>query len=98
MAWTFRRSLNFGPFRINLSRKGAGFSVGGRGFRIGRDAVGRQYTQASIPTTGIYRRDYYKTLPQPNQTNAPSKYLPTKYFWLLTALAAGLWILLKLLR
>src|ERR1700731_2918316 len=61
MGWTFRRSFNLGPFRINLSKKGAGTSVGIPGFRVGQDAGGRKYSQISIPGTGIYRRDYYKT-------------------------------------
>jgi hypothetical protein len=98
MAWSFRRGINLGPLRINLSRKGAGFSVGARGFRIGRDASGRKYTQASIPNTGIYRRDYYQTPSGQPNPSVRSKYMPTKYFWLLTALAVCLWVLLKLLR
>lgn len=59
MGWRFRKSINLGPFRINLSKKGAGVSAGLPGFRVGRDASGRTYSQTSIPGTGIYRRDYY---------------------------------------
>jgi len=60
--WRFRRSIRL-PLgaRINLSRSGVGASVGVRGFRVGRDARGHAYSQASIPGTGIYRRDYYRT-------------------------------------
>jgi hypothetical protein len=36
MCWSFRRGLNFGPLRVNLSKNGVGFSVGAKGFRIGR--------------------------------------------------------------
>jgi hypothetical protein len=73
MAWSFRRSINLGPFRINLSKKGAGFSVGGRGFRAGRDSQGRDYTQVSIPGTGIYNRQYYSSgsLTKPQQQSSP---------------------------
>ena len=57
MAWYFRRSLGLGPFRLNLSKSGLGWSVGGRGFRTGVDARGRRTTQASIPGTGVgYRK------------------------------------------
>jgi Protein of unknown function (DUF4236) len=59
MGWRFRKSINLGPFRINLSKKGAGVSAGVPGFRVGHDASGRNYSQTSIPGTGIYRRDYY---------------------------------------
>ena len=57
MGWYFRRSLGLGPFRLNLSKSGLGWSVGGRGFRTGIDARGRRTTQASIPGTGVgYRK------------------------------------------
>src|SRR5580658_5630624 len=59
MGWSLRRSINLGPLRINLSRSGFGYSVGGRGFRVGQDARGRRYRSISIPKTGIYRRDYF---------------------------------------
>ena len=57
MGWYFRRSLGLGPFRLNLSKSGLGWSVGGRGLRTGVDARGRRTTQASIPGTGVgYRK------------------------------------------
>ena len=56
MGWYFRRSLGFGPFRVNLSRGGVGWSFGGRGFRKGVDARGRRTTHVSIPGTGIGHR------------------------------------------
>jgi hypothetical protein len=58
MAWNFRRSLKFGPIKLNLSKSGVGYSVGGRGFRVGKDARGRSYTATSIPGTGLYSRTY----------------------------------------
>jgi hypothetical protein len=53
MGFFFRKSLGRGPFRINLSKSGVGFSLGMRGLRIGRSANGRTYTRASLPGTGI---------------------------------------------
>jgi hypothetical protein len=53
MGFFYRRSIGLGAFRINVSRSGVGYSVGGRGFRVGVDARGRRYTSASIPGTGI---------------------------------------------
>ena len=53
MGFYFRRSVNLGPFRVNLSRGGVGWSVGGRGFRTGRSGGGRKYTTISIPGTGV---------------------------------------------
>jgi hypothetical protein len=61
MGWNWRKRFNFGPARINLSKKGVGYSLGFRGFRIGQDAKGQRYTQTSLPGTGIYRRDYSGT-------------------------------------
>jgi hypothetical protein len=105
MGWSFRRPLNLGPLRVNLSKKGAGFSLGARGLRVGRDASGRNYSQLSIPGTGIYRRDYYgnsshQTLPsnspqrtQHNQQASPN----SKYLFLLVGIAAVAWVLIRLI-
>ncbi len=35
MGFTYRKFFNLGPFRVNLSKSGVGYSVGGRGFRVG---------------------------------------------------------------
>lgn len=53
MGWQYRRSASFGPFRVNLSRSGIGYSVGGRGFRTGVSAGGRRYSSVGIPGTGL---------------------------------------------
>ena len=72
MGWNLRRSVNFGPLRINFSKSGVGYSLGTRGLRLGKDATGRAYRSLSIPGTGIYRRDY---LPKAQPQNVP---LPTR--------------------
>ena len=42
---------------MNLSKYGVGYSVGGRGFRVGTTARGKKYTRFSIPGTGVgYRK------------------------------------------
>ena len=57
MGFTYRKSVNLGPFRVNLSKSGLGYSVGGRGFRVGTTSRGRKYTSFSIPGTGVgYRK------------------------------------------
>jgi len=56
MGFTYRKSVNVGPFRVNLSKSGIGYSVGGRGFRVGTSARGRRYTAFSIPGTGVSYR------------------------------------------
>ncbi len=58
MGWYYRRSKSVGPFRVNLSKSGVGFSVGGRGFRSGISSRGRRYRSVSIPGTGMR---YYKS-------------------------------------
>ena len=35
MGWSYRKSVNLGPFRLNISKAGIGYSVGGKGFRTG---------------------------------------------------------------
>ena len=57
MGFYYRKSVNLGPFRVNLSKSGVGYSVGGRGFRVGTTPRGRKYTSFSIPGTGVgYRK------------------------------------------
>jgi hypothetical protein len=53
MGFFYRKSVNFGPFRVNLSISGVGYSVGGRAFRVGKSARGRSYSTFSIPGTGV---------------------------------------------
>ena len=36
MGFSYRKSVNLGPFRVNLSKSGFGYSVGGRGFSKAR--------------------------------------------------------------
>jgi predicted alpha/beta hydrolase len=61
MGWNFRKSTRLGPFRVNVSKSGVGYSMGGRGFRVGTNAQGRRYTTFSIPGTGL---SYRKSLPK----------------------------------
>ena len=53
MGFRLRKSKNFGPFRINFSKSGIGYSVGGKGFRVTKTADGRMRETASLPGTGI---------------------------------------------
>lgn len=53
MGWSYRKSVNLGPFRINVSKSGIGYSVGGAGFRTGVSSRGRKYKSVSIPGTGL---------------------------------------------
>ncbi len=53
MGLFYRKSVNLGPFRVNLSGSGVGYSVGGRGFRVGKSSRGRRYTAFSVPGTGV---------------------------------------------
>jgi hypothetical protein len=53
MGFFYRKSASFGPFRVNLSKSGVGYSVGGRGFRVGKSGSGRKYSAFSVPGTGV---------------------------------------------
>ena len=46
MGFYYRKSVNLGPFRVNLSKSGLGYSFGGRGFRVGTTARGKKYCLA----------------------------------------------------
>ena len=68
MGWYVRKGLSFGPLRINLSRGGVGWSVGGKGFRYGQNARGQSTISAG--GGGIY---YRKTLGGPTRTTPVSR-------------------------
>ena len=53
MGLRFRKSINLGPLRINLSKSGVGFSLGVKGFRVGRSAKGKNTATVSLPGTGL---------------------------------------------
>jgi len=53
MGFRFRKSLNAGPFRLNLGKRGVGYSVGVPGCRVSTSADGRRYLVLSVPGTGI---------------------------------------------
>lgn len=53
MGWSFRRSINIGPFRINFSKSGISYSFGLAGFRTGVNSKGRRYSSMSVPGTGL---------------------------------------------
>ena len=94
MGMRYRKSIKAGPFRINLSKSGMGWSVGGKGYRYTKTANGRTRTTTSIPGTGIsWVRESKGKTSVPSKTSAPSKTLmpkdspvsyqhwPKKYQW-----------------
>ncbi|MEI6343076.1 MAG: DUF4236 domain-containing protein [Verrucomicrobiota bacterium] len=59
MGFTYRKSVRVGPFRVNLSTRGVGWSVGAGGFRTGVSARGRRYSTFTLPGTGLgYRTSH----------------------------------------
>lgn len=55
MGFRFRKSFNLGSgFRLNLNKKSAGISFGGKGFRYSINTNGRRTASAGIPGTGLY--------------------------------------------
>lgn len=53
MGWRYRRITNIGPFRLNFSKSGIGYSVGNKFARVSKKANGGVRTTATIPGTGI---------------------------------------------
>ncbi|MGI5963646.1 MAG: DUF4236 domain-containing protein [Lawsonibacter sp.] len=98
MGFRFRKSANFGPLRVNLSKSGVGYSVGGKGFRVTKKANGGTRTTASIPGTGISYvketsgRSCTDTSQHTSQLNQKSKWP-----YALLAVAGGLWVIFFIL-
>lgn len=93
MGWIFRRSINIGPFRANLSKSGIGGSFGIGPFRWGRSAQGRSYRTIRIPGTGIHHRTSgSRRSTKPGMGCAVLLLLPA-----VALLVAGTWPLVRLL-
>ena len=60
MGTRFRKSINLGPLRINLSQSGVGFSIGNKFARITQKADGNIRTTTTIPGTGISHVEEHK--------------------------------------
>ena len=56
MAISYRKSIGFGPVRLNVSKSGLGVSAGVKGARVGVDSRGRKYSHVSA--AGFYSRKY----------------------------------------
>jgi len=75
MGWRYRKSVNVGPLRLNLSRRGIGQSIGMRGIRVGRSASGERYMIFTVPGTGwSYRRSLGRG--GQRRQSAPNQVLP----------------------
>ncbi len=62
MGFRYRKSINLGGgFRINLSKKGVGYSWGIPGYRLTKSANGRLRQTMSIPGTGLSYVDELKS-------------------------------------
>jgi hypothetical protein len=72
MGWYLRKSLSFGPVRLNLSKSGLGYSVGVKGARIG---TGPRGNYIHMGRYGLY---YRQSLSQGAHSEvAPRKPVPT---------------------
>src|SRR5690349_13410924 len=66
MGFFFRKSIKFGPIRLNLSKSGIGVSGGITGARI---STGPRGTYVNLGRKGVY---YRKKISIPSDANAPS--------------------------
>lgn len=59
MGTRFRKSFSSGPFRLNISKSGVGYSVGTKYYRVTKKANGGMRTTATLSGTGIsHVKDY----------------------------------------
>jgi uncharacterized protein DUF4236 len=74
MAFYFRKSLNFGGLRLNLSKSGVGFSAGFKGFRVGTGPRGN-YIHAG--PGGVYYRQTRSGSKERRQPQEPAPLPPS---------------------
>ncbi len=74
MGLRFRKSINLGIFKINISKSGVGYSFGTKGMRYTKKAAGGTRRTFSIPGTGIsYVKDSKKRKRNKNHVAVQSK-------------------------
>lgn len=77
MGWRFRKSTKIGPFRLNFSKRGIGWSVGAGGIRYTHRADGRRTVTSTIKGTGLsYVTDLGKAKPKPKSAPKVSQLPP----------------------
>lgn len=59
MGWKYRKSINAGPLRTTLSKKGVSHSFGFLGFRFGVTPDGKKFWSFGLKGTGFYYIKYY---------------------------------------
>ena len=98
MGFRFRKSVKFGPFRMNFSKKGIGYSVGGKGFRVTKKAGGGVRKTLSVPGTGISHVTETKKRKSTNSSKTKRKQNGQKgnavfcvFFLILLAIIAFMW-------
>ncbi len=69
MGWYLRKAFSFGPFRINLSKGGLGYSFGVKGARIG---TGPRGSYVHMGRGGIYYRQWLSWRPTTATTDYPT--------------------------
>ena len=96
MGLRFRKSINIGGARVNISKSGIGASVGGKGFRYTKKAGGGTRTTTSIAGTGIsYTKDSSKAKAKTSSNNNAAAVTPNyKVFAVFFKICAVLLILL----
>jgi hypothetical protein len=68
MGFYLRKSLSFGPIRLNFSKAGVGISAGVKGARIGVNARGRRYIHAG--RYGVYYRQMLPDQTEPGEQDS----------------------------
>ena len=54
MGLRWRKSINMGPVKANVSNSGVGWTINLGLFRVGLSAQGKIYFSIGIPGTGLY--------------------------------------------
>lgn len=91
MGLRFRKSINLGGARINISKSGVGGSIGTKGARITKTANGRTRKTVGIPGTGISYVTESSSKKKGTQNNAKAKGGNTEQQPQLAQSNAGVW-------
>jgi hypothetical protein len=94
VGWRFRKTLRVAPgIRVNIGKRSASLSVGGRGPTINLGSQGIRGT-VGVPGTGLSYTDYIvrarSNMPCSSSRQTPPSRRRSRVVWMISAMAGGL--------
>lgn len=89
MGWRYRKSVKAGPFRLNFSKSGIGYSVGSKHYRVTKTAKGTVRETVTLPGGLSHVTEHKIGSGAKNSASQRSPRFRTKIVWGVLFLISG---------